>query len=148
MNIPINKDFEHDYRETVFKGFTLHEAKYVTAGLTLMVSFCLFWWYFMGISPVLAVYISVPAGAPVVIAGFWKSQNGLTLKEHLAAVRYRKATGRLCYRAGEYKPPAEETAARQIQKGRSLKEQKKLHRKYVRAYVRKQRKEKKRGASA
>ena len=86
MNIPINKDFEHDYRETVYKGFTLHEAKYALAGLVLIVSVCLFLWRYIGISPVLAVYISVPVGAPIMIAGFWQSKNGLTLREHLAAV--------------------------------------------------------------
>lgn len=56
MNIPINKDFEHDYRETVYKGFTLHEAKYVLAGLVLIVSVCLFLWRYIGISPVLCIY--------------------------------------------------------------------------------------------
>ena len=92
MNIPINKDFEHDYRETVYKGFTLHEAKYVLAGLVLIVSVCLFLWRYIGISPVLAVYISVPVGAPIMIAGFWQSKNGLTLREHLAAEGYSAAS--------------------------------------------------------
>lgn len=144
MNIPINKDFEHDYRETVFKGFTMHEAKYVFAGLVIIVSVCVFLWFFVGLSPVLAVYISVPAGAPVIIAGFWQSPNGLTLKAQMKAVKYRKATELLCYRAGEYQQPViDRQEAGEELEHKNFKKQKKLHRKYVRTYLRQQKKEKK-----
>ena len=146
MNIPINKDFEHDYRETVYKGFTLHEAKYALAGLVLIVSVCLFLWRYIGISPVLAVYISVPVGAPIMIAGFWQSKNGLTLREHLAAVKYRKATAMLHYRAGEYQPGTGGMKASKVPKCKTFNKQNRLHPKYVRACLRQQRKER-RGAS-
>lgn len=103
MNIPINKDFEHDYKSSVWKGFTLVEMVHLCIGVSVAVGLCLILWLVVKIPVVPAIYISIPVGFPILASGFWKSVNGLNLWQYRKAIRYRKATQILYSRAGEYK---------------------------------------------
>lgn len=102
MNIPINKDFERDYKDNAWRGFSLHELKYLAAGVCVAVILCLVLWRCVGLSVTAAIYIGIPGGCPLILAGFWRAENGLDLKGCYAASKYRKATAKLSYRAGEY----------------------------------------------
>lgn len=104
MNIPINKDFEHDYKSSVWKGFTLVEMVHLCIGVSVAVGLCLLLWLVVKLPVVPSIYISIPVGFPILASGFWKSVNGLNLWQYRKAIRYRKATRILYSRAGEYKP--------------------------------------------
>ena len=107
MNIPINKDFEHDYKSSVWKGFTLVEMAHLCIGVAVAVGLCLVLWLVVKLPVVPSIYISIPVGFPILASGFWKSVNGLNLWQYRKAIRYRKATQVLHYNAGEYKPVPE-----------------------------------------
>lgn len=142
MNIPINRDLERDYKDDFWKGFSLREAKYIAAGLAVAVAAGMFCWLYLKLPVTAAIYIGVPTAAPILYLGFKRTANGLTPLEDRRAVRYRKATKKLCYKAGEYDPGM--VSAWQEPKGHCLEKvdrrQKKGHRKYVRAHERAEKK--------
>lgn len=107
MNIPINKDFDNDYKETIWKGFSLYELVHLLIGTAVSVALCLILWLAVKLPVIAAIYLSIPIGFPVIAAGFWKSVNGLNLKAHRRAVRYRKDTAVLFQEMGEYTPVPE-----------------------------------------
>ncbi len=134
MNIPINKDFERDYKDSAWKGYSLKELKYLVSGVAVAVLAVLFFWLKLGIPVTAAIYIGVPVGAPVIFAGFIRSKNGLSLWQNMKAIRYRRATAVLFWKAGEYDP-------RLCQKWQSDKppvqaisqKQKRVYRKFIKA---------------
>lgn len=146
MNIPINKDFEKDYKSSVWKGFSLHELISVVLGVFAAVLFCLFFWLGLGIPVIVSIYIGIPFGFPIILSGFWKTKNGLKPKDYYAAVKYRKATAMLPYLAGEY-PEGWEDSKNCGQKDSIFKKklefwsQKRAYRKHIRRKEKERRKE-------
>lgn len=133
MNIPINKDFEHDYKSSVWKGFTLVEMVHLCIGVSVAVGLCLLLWLVVKLPVVPSIYISIPVGFPILASGFWKSVNGLNLWQYRKAIRYRKATRILYSRAGEYRPVPDtfseiDMQRKEAQKNK-IRKMKKLHRK-------------------
>ena len=133
MNIPINKDFEHDYKSSVWKGFSLVEMVHLCIGVSVAVGLCLILWLVVKLPVVPSIYISIPIGFPILSSGFWKSVNGLNLWQYRKAIRYRKATRNLYSKAGEYKPIPDSFSEIDLQRKEAqknkIRKMKKLHKK-------------------
>lgn len=137
MNIPINVDFE-SYKDNFWKGFSVHETKYIAVGLAFGAALGFFLYFRMHLPLLICVYPSTLAVAPIAWMGMYRTENGLTMATRKKAKQYRMKTAHLCYRAREYRPedrindctsdsPVPETA--KVQK-RMLKALKKNYRKY------------------
>lgn len=146
MNIPINKDFERDYKESMWKGFSLHELLCIGAGTGIAVCAALLLWLFIKVPVTLAIYIAIFLGFPVIMSGFWKSVNGLWIIDYRRAVKYRKATATLLYRAREYQPVEPAENRKDGKKQRRMRSRKHAYRRYVKKQRRVERKESRYGA--
>lgn len=146
MNIPINKDFERNYKDTVWKGFSLKELKCVALAAAAAIIAVLFFWLGFGLPMEAAIYLGVPFAAPVIFSGFIKYENGLGPKENRAAQRYRRATARLAYQSGEYDSALCSTwqKEQEYKPDSVTKQQKKAYRKYIRNCLREQKRAEKR----
>lgn len=145
MNIPINKDFETEYKENAWKGFSRSEIKYGALGLAVAVISGLLLIFVWKVHYQIGIYMSVFCMAPVVAAGFWKSRNGLSLMDNYKAVRYREKTHRLVYKAREYRfvEPKEELSFH-IKSKAERRKMIKNHKKYIKKLHNEQRKEQRR----
>lgn len=133
MNIPINKDFEHDYKQSFWKGFSLSEIKFMSAGIAVAVSVSGFAWLIVGLPVTASIYIGVPIAFPIILMGFYKTRNGLTPLEYLKALRYRKATAILPYQAGEYSEVIVALPANRKQEKKRKKKMKKDYRSFLKS---------------
>lgn len=131
MNIPINKDFEHEYKQSFWKGFSLNEMKFMSAGIAVAVSVSGFAWLLVGVPVTASIYIGVPIAFPIILMGFYKTRNGLTLLEYLKAQRYRKATAILPYQAGEYSEVMMTEQKKEKQEKKRMRKMKKNYRKFL-----------------
>lgn len=139
MQIPINKDYAKEYRIGVWKGFTLHEVKYMVLGTAVSVVCGSILIFALGLHYQIAIPASVFLMFPVARMGFWESETGLNRMEYKKARKYRKSTAVLLNRAGEcrpYEPEGWKPAEKRTKK--ELRAMKRRHR----AFVRKQQKEK------
>ena len=135
MNIPINKDFEHDYKSSVWKGFTLVEMVHLCIGVAVAVGLCLVLWLVVKLPVVPSIYISIPVGFPILASGFWKSANGMNLWQYRKAIRYRKETRVLYSRAGEYKPVPDTFSEIDLQRNEAQKNKiRKMKKEYKKIY--------------
>lgn len=145
MNIPINKDFETEYKENAWKGFSRVELKYGALGMAVAVISGVLLIFVLKVHYQIGIYMAVFCMVPVVAAGFWKSKNGLSLTDYYKAVKYRENTHRLVYKAREYRfvVPEED----QPFLGKSKAERRKMlknHKNYVKKLHKKQRIEQRR----
>lgn len=97
MNVPINKDFITEYKNDVWKGFTFDELKYIFGGVVVIAVAWSILFFFVGIAATTAIYISLPCGMPVVIAGFFKYQGYLKLPDLIKEMSFTKRTELLIY---------------------------------------------------
>lgn len=101
MNIKLNKDFETEYPNDVWKGFdgrqvaTLGVAAVLGGGLIVLI------WWKTKIDPSYCVYLAMPFIAGVLFLGF-KQYQGMYLEEYLKELWYEKKTKHLSYDAGEF----------------------------------------------
>lgn len=101
MNININKDFEKEYKDDSWRGFSMKETIHIGIAAAVIV-FCGVWGYFyMGFPLSVTIYIGLPAAAPVLLLGFYRYQ-GMGIIELLKEMRYEWKIRHLVYEAGEY----------------------------------------------
>ena len=108
MNIPINKDFEREYREDVWRGFSLRQLLFLGVGVCIGAGVILFVYFYLGFPIQACVYLGVPAMAPALVVGFYTYQ-GMTILEYVKALLYEKNTKVLVWEAGEMICPDLET---------------------------------------
>ena len=101
MKIRINKDFLRDYKDDFWKGFSGREILCLAAAAGTAVLLILLLYFKAGVPPSLAVYLSIPAVFPVVLAGFYRYQGNLSPFRLLQEIVYTWATGQLTFEAGE-----------------------------------------------
>ena len=142
MNIPINKDFEAEYKNNAWKGFSLHELKYIVGGIAVAAIGFAFLFFVIRLYYQLAIALSLCAMIPVMQLGFKRTENGLSTWQALKAKEYRENTSCLLYKAEEYEPyePREIRVATGITK-EELKILKRKYRKYIKAKRRRVRRE-------
>ena len=159
MNIPINDDFERNYKIEAWKGFDLREVAAIALALGISVAISSVLVFFFQLPLMISFYIGILPAVPVVVLAFWRSPLGMSLPAHLRVLAYHRATKELWYRACEY-PPAEEeyehllfslneAEARQAESPRrNTSVSRRQRRQYVRVWRKKRREQAKSGKEA
>jgi hypothetical protein len=95
MRIEINKDILNDYKDEIWKGFTLRELISLMAGgaCALLVVFVLNRW--IGMYPATAIYLAVPAALPAVALGFYRYQGYLRPLDLIKELIFMHGCGQL-----------------------------------------------------
>lgn len=102
MLIPINKDFERDFKEDFFKGFSFHEFIAVLVSAASVILAAVFFSQICGISLDMAALLGVPCAIPATFIGFWRSPTGLSVIAYMQAKSRWKQTQHLIYQNMEY----------------------------------------------
>ena len=94
MKIDINKDFEEQYKNELWKGFTARELAY--AGIALFVAGIIAFgiWKITGIAINIAIYAGIPFMAPIIYLAMVKHQ-GHTWTEYLKNIWFYLQTKEL-----------------------------------------------------
>ena len=87
MNININKDFEKEYKDDSWRGFSMEEV--------------LFFYYQFHLPLNMVLYLGLPPAAPILLLGFFR-YYGMRLTELMKEIWYEKKIKNLSYEAGEY----------------------------------------------
>lgn len=100
MDIKINKNFEKEYKDDAWRGFSMKEiGALICAAIVAGVAM-----YFVNryTGPELAtcVYIAVPVVAPIIACGFWTNQEMGPVKWFKEVIWWKK-TSHLIYEAEE-----------------------------------------------
>ena len=100
MKIDINKDFEEQYKNELWKGFTARELAY--AGIALFVAGMIAFgiWKITGLAINIAIYAGIPFMAPIIYLAMVKHQ-GHTWTEHLKNIWFYLQTKELPCEMGE-----------------------------------------------
>ena len=101
MKIDMNKDFEQEFKGTLWKGLGAREV--VTGIIALLISsvVVVFVWRTTGIPINVCVYLGIPIMMPVAFIGFFRYQ-GATMGELLKELKYWYMTRELSFEAEEY----------------------------------------------
>ena len=75
MMIRINKDLLTEYKDAVWKGFTLHEVISLLCGGAAAIAVVIFLHRQFGMYPATAIYVAVPFALPPILIGFFKFQG-------------------------------------------------------------------------
>ncbi len=97
MKIQINKDLLNDYKDEIWKGFTLSELLYlgIGGGCALFVVWILHEVFDM--YPATAIYLAVPAAIPAVLFGFFRYQGYLKPVDFIKEILFTNKCKHLTY---------------------------------------------------
>lgn len=96
----MNKDFEQEFRSTVWKGLGGRELLFGGLALTAAILSAVVIWLAAGIPASLCIYLSIPVMVPFLLLGFYRYQ-GAGAGELVRELRYLHATRKLPYEAEE-----------------------------------------------
>lgn len=99
---PINDDFEKEYKNDVWKGFSLPELLTLGSALALMVGIMFFLVFGLDIDVTISLLVAMLPAVPVLMITFGKNQEGDSFWEVYQQKRYQNATRILSYECGEY----------------------------------------------
>ena len=97
--IKLNKPIE-DMKNEVAMGMDWRELLFVAIAIVVAGAIFIFLAVVIELSPVIAVYISVPCAAPIIFIGMYKKQ-GKTLFQFQKMKRWQKKVGTLVHEARE-----------------------------------------------
>ena len=75
MKIQINRDLLTEYKDAVWKGFTLRELICIGCGGMIAIGVVFFLHASFGMYPATAIYLAVPFALPPVLIGFFRYQG-------------------------------------------------------------------------
>lgn len=101
MKIVINKDFEKEYKETVFLGLTLKELVTVSAAFVIESAMGFLAVIKWGIPFNASIYLGIPFALPFLAYGFYKKQD-MDIVELFREYRSMKGQGTLSYESNEF----------------------------------------------
>ena len=105
MKVNINKDFLTEYKDDVWKGFSMKELiTLIVAAFVAGCVVCLLHFKF-GIEPATAVYGGVPAAIPVILFGFFKYQGYLNPVDFIREIIFTGNVKLLTYETAESARP-------------------------------------------
>lgn len=104
MKLPINKDFDKEYKDDFMKGFSMREVFFLALAIATVGIIFFLLYQFLDLSTDILIYISLPFGFLVASPGFWRSKSGLSLWEYIKAKDYIDATWHLTYQSTEFDP--------------------------------------------
>lgn len=83
MKIDLNKDFEEQYKNELWKGFTARELGYGAAALLVAAVIALTVWKTTGLAINLSIYTGIPFMVPIIYLAMVKHQGrpGLNLSK-------------------------------------------------------------------
>lgn len=108
MNIPINEDFEKDYKIEVWKGFDLKELISLVIGVALGGGLGCVLYFVFRLDMMISFYVGIIPALPFIFISFWKSPLGLSLPAHLETKHYQRMTRRLVVKTEEYESAKQE----------------------------------------
>lgn len=100
MNININKDFEKEYKDDSWRGFSMQEVICIGIALSVAVAVSIWFYYTYHIPLNMVIYLGVPPAIPLLVYGFYRYQ-GMNLLEFIKEVREGRKVRKLFYEAGE-----------------------------------------------
>lgn len=101
MLIPINRDFDQEYSNDIWKGFSAKQLCYLlgAAGVSVLVSTVLYFQVKLMIQ--ICIYAGVFSVIPIVALGFWSFQE-MSLAQFIAVYFIQKKTQFLFWIPQEY----------------------------------------------
>lgn len=100
MDIKINKDFEKEYKNELFRGLTTREVLGLATSAAVGMGVVYLLYHYAGVPMSVGVYAGVFAAAPCMFVAFQDIQ-GMTPLRYLAEIRYAHKTRLLTYEADE-----------------------------------------------
>ena len=100
MDIKINKNFETEYKDDAYKGFSIKECLALLTAAALIGGETFLLWKYAGLAPAEAVYIAMPAVFPVIAWGFYSYQK-MSMTQCVKEMLFSRKTSLLVYEAGE-----------------------------------------------
>lgn len=101
MNITLNKDFEVEYPDDVWKGFTARQVAAIVLAGAVAVGTGVLIWKLTGLSPNYCVYLGMPVMAGILYIGF-KQNQGMYLEEYVKELSFERKIRHLTFDAGEF----------------------------------------------
>lgn len=138
MNININKDFEKEYKDESFRGFSMKEAFWIGAALCAAVGTSIYCYYRFQVPLNMVLYVGIFPALPFLVMGFYRYQD-MSLAAFMKELLYERKIKKLCYVAGEYESEIQKMPDRSIKKleTKRKKAQKRSYRKMLRESRRK-----------
>ena len=101
MNIKLNKDFETEYPDDVWRGFTARQVVTILFAGALAIGVGALVWKLTGINPKYCIYLGMPVMGLILYIGF-KQNQGMHLEEYLKELSYERKIRHLTFEAGEF----------------------------------------------
>lgn len=101
MIVDINKDFLTEYKDDFWKGFSAPEVACIALGSAVGIAVTALVVYYTGMRPSDAVYIGIPAAAPIIFLGFYKYQGYLSPVGLLKEIAFTQRTRHMHFESAE-----------------------------------------------
>lgn len=85
MNININKDFEKEYKDDSWRGFSMQEVCCIGIALSMAAAVSMWFYYTYHVPLNTVIYTGVPPAIPLLVYGFYRYQ-GMNLLELIREV--------------------------------------------------------------
>ena len=90
MNININRDFLHEYKDNAWRGFTAKEIASIAVGAGIAITVAFLVYNFAKIPMAACMYIAIPFAVVPILIGFYKYQGEMGIIELIRAMRYTR----------------------------------------------------------
>ena len=111
MNININKDFEKEYKDDSWRGFSMQEVCCIGIALSVAAAVSMWFYYNYHVPINTVIYTGVPPAIPLLVYGFYRYQ-GMNLLELIREISEERKSNKLFYEAGEAEKSTEKCADR------------------------------------
>ena len=111
MNININKDFEKEYKDDSWRGFSMQEVCCIGIALSVAAAVSMWFYYNYHVPLNTVIYTGVPPAIPLLVYGFYRYQ-GMNLLELIREISEERKPNKLFYEAGEAEKSTEKCADR------------------------------------
>ena len=101
MNIKLNKDFEVEYPDDVWRGFTARQVITIIFAAACAIGTGALVWKLTEIPPNYCVYAGMPVMAGILYVGFKQTQE-MYLEEYLKELSFERKIRHLTFDAGEF----------------------------------------------
>lgn len=141
MKLLTNKDFEKEYKDDAWRGFSVGEALALSGALLCCIVMMYLFWKYARLPLSVAVYPAVFLSSPVLAIGFYTYQE-MRVWELLREWYWSRKISKLTFEAGEY--TGQETVSMEItsQETWSKKERKQIEKLCKKKWKQKKKREK------
>lgn len=132
MKLLTNKDFEKEYKEDAWRGFSTGEVMALIGALLCCIGIMYLLWRYARMPLSAAVYPAVLLSSPVLAMGFFSYQGMNLVPELFREWYWSRKISRLTFAAGEYQgqePISMETLSQEKWSKKERKQKEKFHKK-------------------